>query len=99
MKALSLRQAQRCETAKHPTCKCRCGGALHGAFRTKDPGEFPSLAEHREFIHFFSELPDEDPHHIDNAQQKKEKTAKRAVEAERRLSQLLLELHNQEPNE
>lgn len=24
-------QARRCETAKHTRCKCRCGGALHGA--------------------------------------------------------------------
>jgi hypothetical protein len=22
--------AQRCETAKHKRCKCRCGGAMHG---------------------------------------------------------------------
>lgn len=88
MKSLSLRQAQRCETAKHPTCKCRCGGALHGAARGKDPDSA-----------FFAELPDEDPHHIDDAQQKKTKVAKRAVEAERRLSQLLLDLHNEDPNQ
>jgi hypothetical protein len=24
-------QAMRCETAKHKRCKCRCGGAMHGA--------------------------------------------------------------------
>lgn len=23
-------QADRCETAKHKRCKCRCGGELHG---------------------------------------------------------------------
>jgi len=23
-------QAMRCETAKYPRCKCRCGGAFHG---------------------------------------------------------------------
>ncbi len=23
-------QAGRCETAKHPRCRCRCGGRLHG---------------------------------------------------------------------
>ena len=23
-------QADRCETAMHPRCKCRCGGAMHG---------------------------------------------------------------------
>jgi len=30
---LSFRQAQACENAEHPTCRCRCGGVLHGANR------------------------------------------------------------------
>lgn len=33
MNPLSERQAQRCEDAKEPKCKCRCNGALHGAKR------------------------------------------------------------------
>ena len=33
MRALSERVAQRCEDAAEPVCKCRCGGALHGARR------------------------------------------------------------------
>lgn len=33
MRALSARQAQRCEDAANPRCRCRCGGALHGAHR------------------------------------------------------------------
>ena len=33
MKALSARQAVTCETAEGKRCKCRCGGALHGAGR------------------------------------------------------------------
>jgi len=32
-RALSFAQAQRCEDALHPRCRCRCGGALHGAKR------------------------------------------------------------------
>lgn len=50
MKRLSMRAAQRCETAKNPKCRCRCGGALHGAARGEDP-------------EFFKGLPTEDPHH------------------------------------
>lgn len=33
MKNLSIKQAQKCEDAKEPLCKCRCKGALHGAKR------------------------------------------------------------------
>ena len=40
----------RCETACRPTCKCRCGGKLHGVKRGVEP-------------EFFQELPKEDPHH------------------------------------
>jgi hypothetical protein len=29
-RALSRAQAAACENAKHPRCKCRCQGALHG---------------------------------------------------------------------
>ena len=29
-RALSKAQAVACENAKHPKCRCRCGGALHG---------------------------------------------------------------------
>ena len=32
-KALSRRAAQNCENAAEPVCRCRCGGALHGAGR------------------------------------------------------------------
>ncbi len=32
-RALSYRQAQRCEDAREPRCTCRCGGTLHGAKR------------------------------------------------------------------
>ena len=33
MRALSHRQAQRCEDAEHPKCTCRCGGQFHGGKR------------------------------------------------------------------
>lgn len=49
MKPLNLRQAQRCETAKHGRCRCRCGGVLHGAARGMDE-------------EFFRALPEDDPH-------------------------------------
>jgi hypothetical protein len=38
---LSKRQAQRCEDACEPICKCRCGGAFHGAKR----GSIAGLSE------------------------------------------------------
>lgn len=28
---LTAKQAAACEDAKHPRCRCRCGGAFHGA--------------------------------------------------------------------
>src|SRR3989442_13908666 len=31
MKRLTTAQASACENAKHPGCRCRCGGAFHGA--------------------------------------------------------------------
>jgi hypothetical protein len=49
MNRLSMRAAQRCETACNPRCRCRCGGALHGAKRGLDP-------------EFFEALPEDDPH-------------------------------------
>jgi hypothetical protein len=39
-KAISLDQlrhlADRCETAKHKRCKCRCGGEFHGVFHPQE---------------------------------------------------------------
>lgn len=50
MKRLSLRSAQRCETACTPRCRCRCNGLLHGAKRGAD-------------AEFFKGLPLTDPHY------------------------------------
>ena len=47
---LSQREAERCEMAQEPACKCRCGGAKHGAGRIGKGGDF-------------SELPMDDPHY------------------------------------
>ena len=34
--AIVRRNAIACETAKHPTCVCACGGAFHGAKHTEE---------------------------------------------------------------
>ncbi len=44
MKALSARQATRCENAKTRRCRCRCGGVLHGSARFTDPDRATLLA-------------------------------------------------------
>jgi len=62
MKSLSVRQAARCETARHKACRCRCGGALHGVLRNIDP---PAA--------FFAALKADDPHHVDSPEQRKVK--------------------------
>jgi hypothetical protein len=54
LKPLSLKQADRCEQAREPVCKCRCGGALHGAKRGDGRA-------------FFESLPADDPHYLPNA--------------------------------
>lgn len=46
---LTQREADRCENARTPVCRCRCGGAFHGKGRVPD-GDF-------------SKLPPEDPHY------------------------------------
>lgn len=44
MKALSARQATRCENARSRRCRCRCGGLLHGKGRFTDAGATGLLA-------------------------------------------------------
>lgn len=58
MKALSLKQADKCEYAREPVCKCRCGGSMHGAKRGTGKD-------------FFDLLPLDDPHHIPSKERKK----------------------------
>jgi len=47
---LTQAEAERCEMAQEPVCKCRCGGAKHGAGRIGNGGDF-------------SMLPMDDPHY------------------------------------
>ena len=71
MRALSLRQARNCENAKHPRCKCRCHGVLHGASRSQVMTEAqPSRA-------WFEALPADDPHHLPTKEERRAKRRKR----------------------
>lgn len=63
MRALSLAQASRCETAKNPSCHCRCHGALHGR---KRGGEATDAIDRE----FFEKLPEDDPHHVRSNEEK-----------------------------
>jgi hypothetical protein len=57
LRRLSESQARRCEEACDKRCRCRCGGALHGAKRArKFAGTTP-----REW---FEQLPEDDPHKV-----------------------------------
>jgi|SRR5215471_931587 len=46
MRPLTDRQANSCEHAKTKRCRCRCGGALHGAARVGDRSQLPSSDPH-----------------------------------------------------
>jgi hypothetical protein len=73
LKALSYRQASNCENAREKVCKCRCGGALHGAKR--GDGEA-----------FFEGLTDDDPHSWKGAEAKRQmKREAQAKELEEKL--------------
>jgi hypothetical protein len=84
MRALSHRQASRCETAKNKICKCRCGGALHGAARMRPE----KAGREREF---FEALPEDDPHHIPDAKEKKRRAKIRRQQAKAPLQTRLWE--------
>lgn len=51
LRGLSYASAKACEEAAEPVCKCRCGGALHGAARQG----------------FLFDLAMSDPHHVELA--------------------------------
>ena len=74
MRALSWRQADRCETAKGGKCRCRCGGKLHGKKRAPEPDRA-----------FFEQLPEDDAHHIRSAAEKKLRAKIRREQAQLRL--------------
>lgn len=46
MRRLSETQASACERATTPRCRCRCGGAFHGACRTADVTQLPDTDPH-----------------------------------------------------
>lgn len=46
LRALSAAQANACENAQGGRCRCRCGGAFHGAQRTEDPTSLPDGDPH-----------------------------------------------------
>lgn len=55
MRTLSQRAAAACENATTPRCRCRCGGALHGAARGIPVTELPASDPH------YAEPTPEDP--------------------------------------
>ena len=63
MRALSLRQAGRCEAAQHEKCRCRCHGIAHGRQREREPA---SLSRE-----FFEALPIDDPHRLPTDEERK----------------------------
>ena len=65
MRALSVPQAARCETALNEKCRCRCGGRFHGARRVLEPDR-----------ELFEALPEKDPHHVPTAEEKKRRRRK-----------------------
>ena len=73
MKSLSVRQAARRETARHKTCRCRCGGALHGMARCIEPTAA-----------FFAALKLDDPHHVDSPDERKVKRKLKREEQRKR---------------
>ena len=60
MRSLTQRQAVACETAASTRCRCRCGGAFHGANR-----QLESAAD-AEAVEYIVRLPEEDPHYVAN---------------------------------
>lgn len=75
MRALSLAQASRCETAKTPHCRCRCHGVLHGAARLINP----TAERDRQFYEI---LPPDDPHHVRSKEEVRQR--KRMQRAEKK---------------
>lgn len=75
MRALSVRQASNCETAKTSVCRCRCKGAFHGMKRSGAKEPDPA---------FLAALPLEDPHHVDDKGQKRERKRQEKRDKKRR---------------
>lgn len=65
LRPLSSAQASNCENAREPVCKCRCGGALHGAARAP-------IGSAQDDPLFYESLPETDPHHLPSDAERKE---------------------------
>jgi hypothetical protein len=88
---LSAAQAKECENALYPTCKCRCGGAMHGAARMgQKMGDSTSPKASPDDVRFFEQLPPTDPHHLPTRAERKdaERWRKRVKGYERSLASL-----------
>lgn len=83
MRDLSLRQAANCEEAREPICRCRCGGALHGAKR--GTGAI-----------FFGSLPETDPHYIPTAEARAARKRAAREEAQKRRYEALASFYSGE---
>lgn len=81
MRPLSQSTANRCENAKEPECKCRCGGALHGAKgkrigRGTSPMDTDTNGDTVPI--WFEQLPETDPHWVPSKKRAKELAKERA---------------------
>lgn len=87
-KPLSDKQAQACENATQPVCKCRCGGTAHGANRggTAADGSLDRA--------FFEALPEDDPHYLPSEEVRAQRKAARqeAKKRERQIASLKREI-------
>jgi len=72
MRKLSGAQAKRCEAAVGDRCRCRCGGAMHGANRHLAATGYGDVQRE-----FFEVLPEEDPHRILSELEKKANRGRR----------------------
>lgn len=83
---LSESAARRCEEAKLPTCKCRCGGVHHG----RSASAVATLGEPLPFDYYNKELSPDDPHWLPTEEQKKQRVAerKRLKRVENRITQM-----------
>ena len=80
VKQLSVRQALNCENAREKTCRCRCGGSLHGAGRASSADAIFALAE-------------DDPHHIFTQQEKRDRKSAEAKARWKKAIDALLDIH------
>src|SRR5256885_9806190 len=78
MKPLSDKQALACEQAREPVCRCRCGGAGHGA---KRGGVHADGSIDRAF---FEALQKDDPHYLPDEAARQRQVEARKVAQKRR---------------